>query len=43
MVKTITLSGAETEVSLSGGKHVSVKNNGDTAIYASKRSDIQAK
>lgn len=43
MVKTITLSGAETEVSLSGGKHVIVKNNGDTAIYASKSSGIQAK
>ena len=43
MVKTITLSGTETEVSLSGGKHVIVKNNGDTAIYASKSSDIQAK
>lgn len=43
MVKTITLSGAETEVTLSGGKHVIVKNNGDTAIYASKSSDIQAK
>lgn len=40
MVKTIVLTGAEVEVPVSGGRNVIIKNNGESAIYASLTAGI---